>query len=179
MTDQLTTTPSTVVQVVVATVVVYLAFVLLLRLAGPRPLATLSLPDLAFVMAVGAVVGRTTLLSDPSLVSGLVALVTLFAVQGLTTLLQRRGPWRRRVHRSPVVLVRDGRLRPDALRRARVHDDELREALRDAGVVALADVACAVLEPTGRISVLRGGRPLDPWLVEDLDPESRPGPDRP
>jgi uncharacterized membrane protein YcaP (DUF421 family) len=179
VTDQLTTTPSTAVQVVVATVAIYLAFVLLLRLAGPRSLATLSLSDLAFVMALGALVGRTTLLADPSLVTGLLALTTLFVLQRVMTLVQRHGPWRRRLHRTPVVLVRDGRLLVDAQRRARVHDDELREALRHAGVVTLADVAWAVLEPTGRISVLRGETPLDPWLVVDLDRESRPGPGQP
>jgi uncharacterized membrane protein YcaP (DUF421 family) len=174
--DELTTTPSVAFQVVVATVAIYVVFVALLRLAGGRSLATLSLTDLAFVMVLGALVGRTTLLAEPSLATGVLALVTLFLLQGLTSLLQRHGPWRARLHRDPVVLVRDGQVLTEALRRARVHDDELREALRHAGVVALADVAWAVLEPTGRISVLRGGGPVDPWLVADLPTDSRPQP---
>jgi uncharacterized membrane protein YcaP (DUF421 family) len=179
MYDELTTTPSTAIQVVVATVVIYLVFVGLLRVAGPRSLATLSLTDLACVMSLGALVGRTTLLAEPSLVTGVLALVTLFLLQRATLLLQRHGPWRGRLHPAPVVLVREGRILTDALRRARVHDDELREALRHAGVVTLADVAWAVLEPTGRISVLRGGGPVDPWLVTDLPADSHPLPERP
>jgi uncharacterized membrane protein YcaP (DUF421 family) len=178
MYDELTTTPSTAIQVVIATAAIYLAFVALLRLAGPRSLATLSLSDLAFVMALGALVGRTTLLAEPSLATGVLALATLFLMQRLMSALQRHGPWRDRLHRTPVVLVHDGRLVPDALRRTRVHDAELREALRHAGVVALADVAYAVLEPTGRISVLRGPGPIDPWLTADLPADSRPGPGR-
>lgn len=172
MLDELTTTPSTAFQVVVATVVVYLVFLLLLRLTGHRTLATLSLPDVACVMALGAVVGRTALLAEPTLVTGLLALVTLLLLQWLMTRLQRRGPWRDRLHRSPVVLVRDGQLLPAALWRARVHEDDLRQALRAAGVATLAEVAYAVLEPTGRISVLRG--PVDAWLTADLTVDSRP-----
>ena len=44
--------------------------------------------------------------------------------------------------------------------------DDLAVALRTAGVASIAEVACAVLEPTGAISVTRWdpARPLDPAL---------------
>ena len=170
MFDELTSTPSTALQVVVATAVIYLAFVLLLRLLGQRTVATLSIVDLACVMAVGALVGRTALLAVPSLATGLVGLVTLLVTHRGVATLQRRTPFGRWLGREPVVLAWHGELVPDAMRRARVSDDEMRQQLRLAGVTAVDQVSCVVLERNGQISVLRD--PPAPELVADLPRQS-------
>ena len=170
MFDELTSTPSTSFQVVVATAVIYLAFVLLLRLLGQRTVATLSIVDLACVMAVGALVGRTALLAVPSLATGLVGLVTLLVTHRGAATLQRRTPFGRWLGREPVVLAWHGELLPDAMRRARVSDDEMRQQLRLAGVTAVDQVSCVVLERNGQISVLRD--PPAPELVADLRRQS-------
>ncbi|GAA2139338.1 DUF421 domain-containing protein [Nocardioides koreensis] len=166
MFDELTTTPSTAFQVVIATVVVYLAFVLLLRLLGQRTVATLSIVDLASVMAVGALVGRTALLAVPSLATGLLGLVTLLLTHRTVTALQHRTPFGRWLGRAPVVLAWQGELLPDAMRRARVSPGEMRQQLRLAGVTATEQVACVILERNGEISVLR--EPPAPELLVDL-----------
>ncbi|WP_180935313.1 DUF421 domain-containing protein [Nocardioides ungokensis] len=173
MFDELTTTPATALQVVVATVVVYLVFLVLVRLAGQRTLTTLSVPDLACVMALGAIIGRTALLAVPTLATGVIALVTLMLMQRLLSLLRRSGidRW---LHPAPVVLVQHGRLLHDNLAGARVSHDELRQQLRLAGVASLAEVDRAVLERTGDISVLRAAQPVDGWLVADLDVDEFP-----
>ena len=170
MFDELTSAPSTAFQVVVATAVIYLAFLLLLRLLGQRTVATLSIVDLACVMAVGALVGRTALLAVPSLATGLVGLVTLLVTHRGAATLQRRTPFGRWLGREPVVLAWHGELVPDAMRRARVSDDEMRQQLRLAGVTAVDQVSCVVLERNGQISVLRD--PPAPELVADLPRQS-------
>lgn len=167
--DQLTTSPSTAFQVVVASVAIYLGFLLLVRATGQRSLANLSLVDLGCVMALGAIVGRTTLLENPTLATGLIALAVLLVMQRVTSMLMRRPRLARTLGGSPVVLVRDGEVVAEAMRRVRISDAELLAQLRLAGVTALAQVRYVVLERTGQISVLRGDGPVDPWLVEDLD----------
>jgi len=174
MFDELTTTPSTALQVVVATVVVYLVFLVLVRLAGQRTLTTLSVPDLACVMALGAIIGRPALLAVPTLATGVIALVTLVLMQRLLSLLGRRSGVGRWLHPAPVVLVQHGPLLHDNLAGARVSHDELRQQLRLAGVATLAEVDRAVLERTGDISVLRAAQPVDGWLVADLDVDEFP-----
>ena len=167
--DQLTTSPSTAFQVVVASVAIYLGFLLLVRTTGQRSLANLSLVDLGCVMALGAIVGRTTLLENPTLATGLIALAVLLAMQRVTSLLLRHPRLERILGGAPVVLVRDGLVLADAMRRVRISDEELRAQLRLAGVTALAQVRYVVLERTGQVSVLRDDRGVDPWLVADLE----------
>lgn len=154
------------VQVVLGTAGIYLAFLVLLRVLGPRVLAPTSAADVGCVIALGAIIGRTGLLASPSLASGVICLVTLFVLQRLVGG-GRRGRTRGLLSRGPVALVVDGRVSTAPTRRLRIDDDELRQLLRLAGVASLDDVRLAVLERTGQVSVVRGTAP-EPWLVADV-----------
>ncbi|CAN5543437.1 hypothetical protein BH24ACT11_BH24ACT11_14680 [soil metagenome] len=76
--------------IAVATTVMYVAFLLLVRLVGPRSIAQLSGVDLGCLVMAGAVMGRTALLVTPTLGRGIVALLTLFTLRGPLWLLRRR-----------------------------------------------------------------------------------------
>jgi uncharacterized membrane protein YcaP (DUF421 family) len=167
--DQLGTTTSTALQVVVATIGIYLALVVLVRIGGQRGLVAMSGADVACVIALGAVVGRTALLATPTLVTGVIALTVLFAMQRLLTVLGRAPRAGRVLARPPVVLMRDGVVCPEGMRCARVSEDDLRQRLRLVGVSHREQVRLAVLERTGQISVLRAPAEPEPWLVHDLD----------
>jgi uncharacterized membrane protein YcaP (DUF421 family) len=168
MTEQLGTDPVTALQVVIATVGMVLALLVLVRIGGQRSLATMSTTDLACVVALGAVVGRTMLLAVPTLVAGVIALVVLFGLRLLLSQVQRTrlgavlAP-------QPVVLMADGQVIEAAMRRACVADDELRQRLRLAGITARTQVRLAVLERTGEISVITAAAgECEPWMQEDL-----------
>jgi uncharacterized membrane protein YcaP (DUF421 family) len=161
--------------VVVSTVCIYLAFVVLVRLIGQRSLSSLSSFDFACVVALGAILGRTVLLTEPTLAIGLVALVTFFGMQGLLGLLRQNPRVDRLINRPPVLLARHGRLLPDNMRAVHVVEDELRQAVRRSGARSLRDVHCVVLERNGAVSVVLGGAPVDPWLLEDVVETPRGG----
>lgn len=166
--DQLGATPAVVVQVVLATAAIYLTFVILIRVGGQRSLVALAGTDMACVISLGAVVGRTALLAVPTLATGVVALVVLFGLQRVLAAFERRPRLEWLVARGPVVVMSDGSLHEAAMRRARVTPDELRQCLRVAGITHRNQVRLAVLERGGRISVIRSGEELEPWLLDDL-----------
>lgn len=154
--------------VVIATVAMYLVLILLVRVVGQRSLLGMTSLDLGCVVAFGAVIGRTTLLATPTLLAGIIALTTLFAMQALLRALGG-GPFGRSLDRSPVVLMDSGVQLADNMRRARVTEDDVRQALRLSGVTQLRQVRYVVLERNGAISVLRGDGDVDPHLVADLN----------
>jgi uncharacterized membrane protein YcaP (DUF421 family) len=167
--EQLAVTPIGALTVVIATVVMYLIFLVLVRVMGQRSLAAMSPYDVAAVIALGAVVGRTALLAVPTLGSGVIALVTLFVIQRVFGWAHRRGLWFGRLfERKPVLLMVGDQVCHDALRRVRISPDELRERLRLAGVARLEQVGCVVLEVNGQISVVRSDSAPDPLLFDDV-----------
>ena len=168
MSEQFEISPETAATVVVTTVCIYLAFIVLVRLVGPRSLSSLSSFDFACMIAFGAVLGRTVLLEDPSLMIGVVALLSFFAMQGLLGILRQSRRLDRWINGPPVVLVAKGNLLPENMRRAHVVEDEIRYVLRRAGVRRLQDVHCVVLERNGSLTVVPDDPDLDPWLLEDV-----------
>lgn len=55
--------------VVVSAVVIYLALIVYVRVVGQRSLAAMSSFDFGVAVALGAVIGRTVLLIEPTLLS--------------------------------------------------------------------------------------------------------------
>ena len=168
MSEQFTISPLTALTVIAATAGIYLAFIALVRLVGPRSLTSTASFDFAVVVALGAVIGRTALLADPTLAIGVVALVTLFALQGLLGRLRQSPRFDRTVHRPATLLVHDGELLRENMRRVHVVEDEVRQAVRRSGARSLGDVRCVVLERNGAVSVVRSSDPVDPWLLADV-----------
>jgi uncharacterized membrane protein YcaP (DUF421 family) len=154
--------------VVVATVAMYLTLILCVRLVGQRSLAAMSSFDLGCAIALGAVVGRTSLLLDPTLGAGLIAMVTLFTTQTVLARLRQSRWIDRLLNRPPVLLMAGPTPLVGNMRAAHVAEDELRQKLRLAGIRDLAEVRCVVLERTTAVSVIRQSEPLDPWLFSDV-----------
>jgi uncharacterized membrane protein YcaP (DUF421 family) len=162
VTDQLGTSPAAAVQVVLATSAIYLIFVVLSRVLA------LAGTDMACVISLGAVVGRTALLAVPTLAAGVLALVVLFRLQRIMATFERRPRLGRFVARGPVVLMSGGVLDEKVMRRLRVTSDDLRQSLWIAGITRRDQVSLAVLERSGRISILRSGVELEPWRPRPL-----------
>ena len=91
------------------------------------------------------------------LAEGLLALALLIGMQFAISWSSTRMPWLRRVVTGePRLLLRDGTILYDALRDARVTQEEVRAAVRSAGIGALGEVAAVVLETDGSFSVIAG-----------------------
>ena len=77
---------------------------------------------------------------------------------------------------KPVIVVQDGRLDQQTLRKLRFSIDDLMESLRQQGIFDLRDVQYAIVETTGKVSVLpkAAAQPVTSEMLglkgEDRDP---------
>lgn len=153
--------------VLVSTVAVYVAVIVLTRLAGVRSLAKMSSFDFAATVAVGSTVAATSLGSTP-LANGLLVLALLYGLQYLVASLRRRDLLLGLTENAPILLVAGDRILEGNLRHARVSRAELYSKLRQAGVHQLSQVRAVVMETTGDMSVLRVGEPFDDELLHGI-----------
>ncbi|MCE5291028.1 MAG: DUF421 domain-containing protein [Nocardiaceae bacterium] len=156
----------TVIATVLVTTAMYAVYLLLSRVTGSRGLSNYAPFDFAAFVAVGAIIGRTALLQVPTLGVGATALVTLFVLRALLGVIAMTSAGDRFLNGSPILLGMGGELDRQALRRAHVHEHDVRQALRRAGVQRLEDMEYLILERNGMISVLRGE--VEPWLLADV-----------
>ncbi|MDW5378006.1 DUF421 domain-containing protein [Halomonas sp. HP20-15] len=144
-------------------VMAYVALVLLLRVSGRRTLSKMNAFDLVVTVALGSILATVILNPGVTLAQGSLAFGLLIAMQYALTWSSVRWPWvRRLVTGEPALLLYHGKPLPGALLRARVTMDELRAAVRAAGLVSLDEVEAVVLETEGSLSVVR----RDPGATE-------------
>ncbi|WP_440065215.1 DUF421 domain-containing protein [Streptosporangium sp. OZ121] len=146
---------SGIVRTVVAAVAAYAVLVTVLRLSGKRTLAKMNAFDLVVTVALGSTLATVVLSSDVALAEGGLALALLVALQfAVAWLAIRSARVRRLIKSEPTVVLRDGRLLEQPMRRQRVTASEVRQAVRAGGSGALEDVAAVVLETDGSFSVI-------------------------
>jgi len=137
------------------TVVVFALVATGLRLLGKREASQLNVYDLAMLMALANAVQNAMTGGRGNLGVGLVtSSVVVLLAWGVTRLILRKPGIERLVIGSPTILVHQGRVLTDRLRRQRVSSDELRAAIRGYGLSGLRQVQTAVLEVDGSISVI-------------------------
>jgi len=138
-------------------VLAYVSLVFMLRVSGKRMLAKMNAFDLVVTVAIGSTLATIVLSKSVVLAEGLLALALLIGMQLAISWSSTRMPWLRRVVTGePRLLLRDGTMLDEALRDARVTREEVRAAVRSAGIGALGDVAAVVLETDGSFSVIAG-----------------------
>lgn len=139
-------------------VLAYVTLVLLLRVSGKRTLSKMNAFDLVVTVALGSTLATVLLTRNIALADGALAFALLIALQFAVTWSSVRVRWVRRMATGePVMLLYRGEFLPDALRDARVTDDEIRAAIRSAGLGSLSEVHAVVLETDGSFSVVRPG----------------------
>lgn len=164
--------PSVVVGAFVVALALYLGVVLAFRAGKRRTVAELAPFDLAAVIAVGAITGRTATGAN-SIAVGVVAVLGLFTGHWLVSRGRRTRFVRRLVDHPTAILVLDGQVQRDELRRAGLTRVDLDAALRSHGIRDLDEVAIAVFETRNGVSVLRPGASAPLWstsLLEERDP---------
>jgi uncharacterized membrane protein YcaP (DUF421 family) len=150
------TTWATALQIVVRTGAVYLLVLVGVRLTGKREVGQMTPFDLTLLLLLSNAVQNAMTGPDTSLVGGAVAAAVLlslnYAVAELSGVNRR---FRRIVQGSPSLLIHDGELIMDHLKREHLTVDEVMRALREHGIGSVAEVAIGVLEVDGSLSFLK------------------------
>lgn len=146
---------SDLVRVIAVGTAAYVTLVVLLRVLGKRTLAKLNAFDLVVTVALGSTLATILLSQDVSWAEGAVALALLGLLQLAVSWTSVRVSGARKVVTSrPTLVLRDGRPDHAELRRQRLSEDELRQAVRNSGSGGLETVAAVVLESDGSLSVI-------------------------
>lgn len=144
-----------IVRVLIVGVASYVTLVGVLRVSGKRTLSQLNAFDFIITVALGSTLATILLSSDVAYAEGLTALLLLAGLQFIIAWVSARWPGARNtVTAKPTALVVNGRLQHDELRRNRLTESEVLQAVRSTGAGDLSSVAAVVLETNGKFSVI-------------------------
>lgn len=141
---------------IVRAIAVYLLLLLLFRLSGKRTLAEVTTFDLILTLIISEAIQQALIGTDNSLTNGMLVVLTLVAVDRLMSGVKRRFPRLDRIFEGvPVTVLEDGKLDREAMRHEGVDESDILHAARELqGLDRLGDVRKAIIEKTGRITIV-------------------------
>ena len=138
---------------VIRPILVYLFLIVSLRLAGKRELAQLNPFDLVVLMTLSNTVQNAIIGNDNSLLGGLIGAATLLVMNYVVVrFLYSHGSIDRFIEGDPELLIENGVLQADQLRKELITTTELAEAAHKQGFSSLDEIERAVMEPGGTLT---------------------------
>ena len=136
--------------------VMFVVLYILLRIMGKREIGQLTPFELVVMIVLGDLIQQGVTHNDFSLTGAILAISTFaflaIMMSWITYLFPRA---EKLLDGEPRVIVRDGELLKDNLRRDRITQSEVESEMRLAGISRISDVAWAILEPQGKISFIK------------------------
>jgi uncharacterized membrane protein YcaP (DUF421 family) len=135
--------------------VLFLFVFLLTRIMGKRELSSLEPFDLILLIVIGDAIQQGLTQDDYSVTGALIVVGTFAMLQVLLSFLSYRFPrLRPAIDGEPVVVVQDGKPIEKNLKRERLTVAEVLVEARHQQIASMDDIAWAVLETSGKISVI-------------------------
>ena len=141
---------------VIRTVILYLIIVIGIRLMGKRQIGQLEPSEFVLSLLIADLAAVPMQDFGIPIIMGVIPIVTLLCLSTILSVMTVRSIRLRALLCSrPSIVVQDGKILEREMVKNRFTVDELMEELRGTGITDLDSVKYAVLETTGRISVIQ------------------------
>ncbi len=138
----------------IRSVLLYLVLILVIRLMGKRQIGEMEPSEFVVTMLIADLAAVPMQNNAISLFSGLVPIGAVLAIElVLAALSMKLLGLRKLLCGRPVILMENGKLVQENLKKTRINLDELSSQLREQGILNFSMVNYAILETNGRISV--------------------------
>ena len=136
------------------TILLYAVMILVIRILGKRQIGQMEPSEFVVTMMVANLATIPMENLEVTLLQGLIPIGTLLAAELTMTQLNLKSSWLRKLLcGKPEILIENGNILQQNLRKTRISLDELTGHLREKDVLDIRAVQYAILETNGNLSV--------------------------
>ena len=136
--------------------IVYIYIFVLIKVLGQRSMVPISPIDFLFGIIIGDVVGEPLSDGEADLAGPLAAASFIGATHLFLSYMALKLPrYRRIIEDEPIILMENGIILQEQLRKSKITMESFLMDLRFAGAIDLTEVDYAILESNGQISVIK------------------------
>ncbi len=155
--------------VLINSAVAFLYLFVISKLLGKKQIAQLEFIDYTVGISLGSIAAEMATNTEVPFYYFLIAMTIFFLFAALVAVVGRKTTFLKRLLKGkPATLIYDGKINYKELKKNKIDVNDLLSMLREKGYFDIADVAYAVFEPSGELSVLPVGA-QKPLVMEDLD----------
>ena len=141
--------------VLIRTIVLYLVIIVGIRMQGKHQIGELEPSELVLALVISDLAAVPMQDNGIPLFFGIIPILTLLAISSLFTVFAVKSVrFRTLLSGTPSVIVKNGVVQEQEMRKNHLTIDELMEALRNQGYGDFSSISYAVLETNGQLSVL-------------------------
>lgn len=155
--------------VMIRSFISFFALLLLVRLMGKQQLAQLTFFDYVTGITIGSIASTLSVQVNENTTATLAGMGVWTLLAMLLAYLGMHNVWVRKVvDGEATVIIENGKILEEHLKRIRIPLDEVISELRTQGVFNIADVEFAMFEPGGKISIQKKSQ-KQPLTPKDLN----------
>ena len=140
----------------VRTIIIYVILLFAMRLMGKRQIGELEVSDLITTLLISEIASLPITETNLPISHAVIPIIILLTFEVISsTLLVKFPSIRRLLSGSPTTLIKNGKLNPLQMEKARITADELISELRRNNISDIDEVQYAILEQNGKISVIQ------------------------
>lgn len=130
---------------------------------GKRQISDLQTSELVVTLLISNIAAIPMQNTGQPLISGLIPIAVLICCEVFISFaMLKNSKFRRAVCGRPIVIIKDGKLDQKQLKILRMSTEDLFQQLRQMDVFSIQDVAFAIVETNGQLSVLKKGEKQQP-----------------
>ena len=137
-------------------IIMYIVVVCAIKFMGKRQIGELETSELVITFMISDIASIPMQNSDQPILSGLIPIGVLTCLEILISWLMMKSPkFRQLTCGKCVIIISDGKINQKELCKLRMSTYDLCEQLRQMDVFSINDVAYAIMETNGKLSVLK------------------------
>lgn len=153
---------------VIRTILLYIFVIFAIRIMGKRQLSDMQTSELVITMIIADIASIPMQNNSQPLMSGVVPILILISAEIIISILMMKISFiRDAVCGKPEIIIENGKLKQNMLRKLRLTTEDLSVMLRQSGIFNIDEVQYCIMETNGNISVLPKPQKRQP-TIEDL-----------
>ncbi len=162
------------IAIIIRTIILYIILTLGIRLMGKRQIGDMQPNELVVTLVISEIAAIPLQDSDQPVLNGICSIFVLVVLEILLSVLAMKNmTFRRLMSGQSVIIIENGAINQSAMKKVRMTVLDLVELLRSQDVFEIKDVAFAVLEVNGDLSVLLKAHKQ---TLTPMDMELKPSP---
>ena len=140
----------------IRTLLLYTFIIIAMRMMGKRQISEMQTSELVITLLMSNIASIPMQDTEQSMLSGVIPIMVLLVCEILISyLMLKRSGIRRLICGKPVIVINNGIIDQKAMVQLRISTEDLFEQLRQKDIFDINDVAFAIVETNGMLSVMK------------------------
>ncbi len=155
--------------VLINSVISFIYLFIISKLLGKKQIAQLEFIDYAVGISLGSIAAELATQTEEPFYYYLIAMTIFFVLAFIVAIIGRKNTFLKRTLKGkPSTLIYQGKIDYKQLNQCKIDINDLLSMLREKNYFDINDVAYAIFEPSGKLSVLPKGN-QKPVVIEDVN----------